>query len=126
MTKGKAFQNRRYETRNHYASVPVSWRHSRSDQWRDARLVDASGSGVAIVIQGAPPKAGEEIEMVCRNPRERTICHVVRTQLIEDGQIKVACRLLAPDACQAWLRPSHETERSHRRRLRLAVINRAA
>jgi len=126
MTKGKMVGNRRGEARNHYASVPVSWRNGRSDGWRDAWLDDASDSGVAIVIQGSPPRAGDEIELVCKSPRERAICRVVRTRLIEDGQIKVACRLLSPDGCQAWLHPSRKAERAHRRRLRWAVVRRAA
>ena len=124
--KGKMVGDRRGEARNHYAEVPASWRHGRSDQWRDAWLDDASDSGVAIVTQGTPPRAGDEIELVCKGPRERAICRVVRTRLIEDGQIKVACRLLSPDANQAWLRPSRKDERAHRRQLRWAVVRRAA
>ncbi len=126
MTKGKMAGDRRGDARNHYASVPVSWRNGRSDAWRDARLHDASASGVAIVTRGAPPRAGDEIELICKRPGDRAICRVVRTRLIDDGQIKVACRLPSPDGCQAWLRPSRKDERAHRRRLRWAVINRAA
>ncbi len=126
MTTGRMVENRRGEARNHYAEVPVSWRNGRSDGWRDAWLDDASDSGVAIVIRSAPPRTGDEIELVCKGPRERAICRVIRTQLIEDDRIKVACRLLSPDGCQAWLRPSRKAERAHHRRLRWAVIRHAA
>ena len=64
MAEGKTIESRRGWTRNHYLKLPVSWRMAGSGPWHKGHLIDASTSGVGLLIsEGQLPRVGQEIEV---------------------------------------------------------------
>ena len=96
-------QNRRGEARNCFTEAPVSWRNVGKGQWREGRLVDASPSGLALLVHAAPPRAGDQIELARKGTGQRSRCRVLRTETRRDSRVAVACRMVSSDQCQAWL-----------------------
>ena len=103
--------NRRGEPRDCYTRVPVSWRNGGRGRWRTGRLINASDSGLALLVHAMPPRAGDRIELARKGSGQRARCHVVRTEVCEGGRVTVACRLASLEGCRAWLcpppRPQH-------------------
>jgi len=107
-------QNRRGDARDYYTDAPISWRVGGKGLWRSGRLSDASASGLALVVHGSPARAGEEIELARRSTAQRVRCYVLRTEVRDDNRILLACRMVSPESCQAWLPPPLETQSSSR------------
>ena len=99
-------ENRRRQARDRFTEVPVSWRNASKSRWRNGRLINTSPSGLALLVRGNPPKAGDQIELARKGAERRVRCRVVRTEAREPDQIMVACGGVSPDDCQAGLAPS--------------------
>ena len=96
-------QNRRGEARDCFTEVPVSWRDAGEGQWRKGRLGNVSPSGRALRGHAGPPRAGDQIELARKGTGERARGRVLRTEIRNDSRIMVACRMVSPNECQAWL-----------------------
>ena len=101
-----AVQNRRDELRDCFAEAPVLWRNTGKGRWRRGRLINASRSGLGLLVHAVPPRAGEKIELALEGTGQRERCRVLRTAVREANQIMVACRMVSPGQWQAWLPPS--------------------
>jgi len=106
--------NRRAEPRDCYTRVPVSWRNGGRGRWRTGRLINASDSGLALLVHAMPPRAGDRIELARKGSGQRARCHVVRTEVCEGGRVTVACRLASLEGSRAWLCPPPRPQRSLR------------
>jgi len=123
MTRSRVLENRRHEPRQSLPRAPVAWRRRGSTMWRRGWLNDISASGASLLVstQGQP-HAGQEIELRRRYSGEAVLCRVVRTQIREDDQGLVACRVVSADGCPALLRPAPNAGTARRQVLRRAWL----
>ena len=119
-------ENRRSEPREYCPDVVISWRSGLGGTWRMGRLCDTSARGLALHVMSRPPRAGEEIELARRDTGRRAHYRVLRSEVCDGKGILLACRMVAPESCQAQLPPPEETQSSSRRPSGRIVIRRAA
>ena len=121
MTGSRALDNRRHEPRQSLPGAPVAWRRHGTTMWRRGWLNDISASGASLLVSTeGQPRAGQEIDLRRRDSGEALLCRVVRTQIREDGQGLVACRVVSADGCPALLRPAPNTGTARQQALRRA------
>jgi hypothetical protein len=104
--------NRRGELRDYRPDVGVSWRSGRKGTWRMGWLYDTSASGLALNVRTQPPRAGEEIELAREDTGRRARYRVLRTEVTDGNRTLLACRMVPPESCQAWLPLLMETQSS--------------
>ena len=121
MTTSRSLENSRHEPRQYLPRAPVAWRSHGTTMWRRGWLNDISASGASVLVstQGQP-HAGQEIDLRRRYSGEAVLCRVVRTQIREDDQGLVACRVVSADGCPALLLPGPNAGPARRRALRRA------
>jgi hypothetical protein len=107
-------ENRRGEPRDYRPDIGVSWRSGRKGTWRTGWLYDTSASGLALHVQEPPPRAGEEIELAREDAGRGAHYRVLRTELRDGARTLLACRMVSPQSCQAWLPPPVITQSSSR------------
>ena len=78
------------------------------------------------MVRGSPPRAGGRIELARKGTERGLHCRVVRTEVREADQIKVACGVVSPDGCQAWLAPRRRAPDDPRLALSQPDLNAAA
>jgi len=115
MTRSRSLENRRQEPRRQYLpKAPVAWRRHGSTMWRRGWLNDVSASGTSILVPAeSQPHVGQEIDLRRRHSGEVVLCRTVRTQIYEDDQGLVACRVASANGRPAllWPRPNAGTSR---------------
>jgi hypothetical protein len=107
MAGSRTLENRRHEPRQYLPRAPVAWRRHGNTTWHSGWLKDISASGASLLVSTrGQPHAGQEIDLRRRYSGETLLCRVVRTQIREDNQGLVACRVVSADGCPALLRPA--------------------
>ena len=82
MAESKTIESRRRWARKHYLKLSISWRMEGSGPWRKGHLIDASTSGVGLLIsEGQLPKAGQEIEVRFRRNTRPLPYRVARAEV---------------------------------------------
>ena len=107
-------ENRRGELRDYCPDVGVSWRSGRKGTWHMGWLYDTSASGLALHVRTQPPRAGEEIELAREATGRRAHYRVLRTEACDGNRFLLACRMVFPASCQAWLPAPMEAQSSSR------------
>jgi hypothetical protein len=121
MTRSRALENRRHEPRQSLPRAPVAWRRHGNTTWHRGWLNDISASGASLFVSTeGQPHAGQEIDLRRRYRGEALLCRVVSTQIREDNQGLVACRVVSADGCPALLRPAPHAGTARRQALRRA------
>ena len=107
MTGSTPLENRRREPRQYLPRAPVAWRRHGGTTWHRGWLNDISASGASLFVSPeGQPRAGQELDLRRRRSGEALLCRVVRTQIREDNQGLVACRVVSADGCPALVRPA--------------------
>ena len=121
MAGSRTLENRRHEPRQYLPRAPVAWRRHGTTMWRRGWLNDISASGASLLVSTeGQPHAGQEIDLRRRYSGAALLCRVVRTQIREDDQGLVACRVVSADGCPALLRPKTNAGTAHRQAIRRA------
>jgi hypothetical protein len=123
MTGNQVIEDRRHEPRQSLPKAVVAWRRHGNSLWHRGWLNDISRSGASLLssTQGQP-HAGQEIELRLAYNGEVLLCRVVRTQIREDEQNLVACRVISADGCRALLRPGPNAGAARQQALRKACL----
>jgi hypothetical protein len=120
-------ENRRRQSRDCFTEVPVAWRNgTKHSRWRSGWLINTSPSGLALLVRGSPPTAGGQIELARKGIGGRVCCRVVRIEVREPERTVVACGVVFPDDCQAWLAPPRKARDGSRLALRRPGLNAVA
>ncbi len=121
MARSRALENRRHEPRHYLPRTPIAWRKHGTEPWHRGWLHDVSASGASLLVPTeALPQTGHEIDLRRRYRGEILLCRVARTQICEDGQGLVACRVVSANGCSALLRPAPNAGTAREQALRRA------
>jgi hypothetical protein len=125
MARSGALENRRHEPRQYLSKAPVAWRRDGATMWRRGWLNDISASGASLFVPtNGQVHAGQEINLRRRYSGETLLCRVVRTEIREDGQRLVACRVASAAGCPALLRPAPRAGTARQQAIRKAWASR--